>query len=222
MSVEYKNSPIKDSAEIRKVLLQQHIKTMGTMDYMYDSDSCTPIYESYVKNSSAMFDDDNDNNKDKENTEIYQKEENIRQNNNELLANSVATVALDLKDEFNRHVQGDKSPSVLSTESNGRCFIQEQDGSDNHSRHSQMSINEVEEVQVDPALTEEKKNILDFEIEFKKHKQFLKVIEAEHPNSINHNLLLSPSEIDTEKLASEISTKVTILSVFLFVMRLIY
>mmetsp|Transcript_26146 Transcript_26146/g.49081 ORF Transcript_26146/g.49081 Transcript_26146/m.49081 type:complete len:198 (-) Transcript_26146:35-628(-) len=60
MSIEYKKSPIKDSAEYKRVLLQNNHQ-LAQMDFMYDSDIRTPIYETYVKSSKSMFDDDNDN-----------------------------------------------------------------------------------------------------------------------------------------------------------------
>lgn len=59
-SIEYKKSPIKDSSEYRRVLLQSNHE-WAQMDFMYDSNTRTPIYETYVQSSRSMFNDDNDN-----------------------------------------------------------------------------------------------------------------------------------------------------------------
>ena len=73
MSIAYKNSPIKDSSEYKRVQLSRNDNAIN-MDFMYDSETRTPIYETYVKSFSSMFNDDNDNNNNSDNNNENQKD----------------------------------------------------------------------------------------------------------------------------------------------------
>ena len=114
MSILYKNSPLKESSELRRVQVQQDDDAVKKMDYMYDSDTRTPIYESYVTSSCSMFDDDNDNGggAHEHDDDVYKENNGVRRNHRTY---PVTPLSLDLKADLSAGSEMMDSPQPEST-----------------------------------------------------------------------------------------------------------